>query len=59
MKDVTIPEPENKPAVRASTYMDWRGIFQSSMESAHIEGFALEHLIDRQHDRALGTGVDR
>ncbi|KQB97672.1 hypothetical protein AL073_01625 [Loktanella sp. 1ANDIMAR09] len=37
----------------------WREIVQSGADSAQIEGFALEHLIDLQRDRMRPTGEGR
>jgi hypothetical protein len=45
-----------KPETASST---WREIVQSGADSAQIEGFALEHLIDLQRNRMRPAGEGR
>lgn len=57
-QDVTTPEPKATPQTPAAASSSWRDIVQSGADCAHIEGFALEYLIDfqRQRDGAAGEG---
>jgi hypothetical protein len=56
---VTTPAAENQPRTTTACDNGWRDILQSGAESAPIEGFSLEQLIDLQRDLMRRTGQDR
>lgn len=56
---MTTPEPQSEPQAAPPIGIGWRDIAFSSVESAHIEGFALEQLIDLQRDRNRQAKAER
>lgn len=53
------PEPKEQSPRPASASDIWRDIVQSGADSAQIEGFALEQLMDLKCDRARPSGEGR
>lgn len=56
---MTTPEPVVYTRPHPAAGNGWRDIVQSGADSAQSEGFALEHLIDLQRDRAPEAGEGR
>lgn len=56
---MTTPEHHAPTERTAPARNSWREIVQTGADIAQIEGFALEHLIDLQRERAHPSGERR
>ena len=56
---MTTPEPGTEKPAPVKQTTSWRDIVQTGADFDQIEGFALEHLIDFQRDRARIFEEDR
>lgn len=57
-QNVMTPEAQAQTRAPAMASNTWRELLVSG-EPAHIDGFALEHLIDLQRDRLRSAGEGR